>query len=226
MIRSRVACLAAALFLFAAGHAAAEAFPDPLKLYGSDIAFAVWRKGTQIGEHRVTFARQDDVLTVRSILDLAVKFLGLTVYTFHYTCQEIWRDNKLDALTSTIDDNGTKTAVNAKDEGGALAVTGPDAHERIAHSILPSSHWDAQVIDATRVLNTLSGKISEVKLEPLGVESVAVGSTTRPATHYRYVSDFKAESWYDAGGHWLKLRFPGKDGTPIDYVCERCVAPQ
>jgi hypothetical protein len=221
---SRAAAFAAALMALAAGDARADAFPDPFKLYGNEMAFSVWRKGTKIGEHRVTFAQQDGALVVRSLLDLAVKFLGITVYTFHYTCAETWRDGRLDALASMIDDNGTRTAVDAKEEDGALDVTGPETHERIAGFILPSSHWDAQVIGASRVLNTLSGKISDIKLVPLGVESVPVGPATRQATHYRYVGDFSAESWYDATGHWVKLRFPGKDGTPIDYVCERCVA--
>jgi len=224
MFRPCIAALAFAVAALAAGRARGDAFPDPFKLYGHDIAFSVWRKGTEIGEHRVTFARQDGALVVRSLLDLAVKFLGLTVYTFHYTCVETWRGDRLDALTSTIDDNGTKTAVDAKAKDGTLDVEGPEAHERIARFILPSSHWNAEVIGADRVLNTLSGKISGIKLEPLGVESVPVGSATRQAMHYRYVADFAAESWYDAEGRWLKLRFPGKDGTEIDYVCERCAA--
>jgi hypothetical protein len=215
--------LVAALAL--AAPARAHAIPDPFKLYGSEMNFSVWRKGEEIGQHKVTFARQDGALVVRSFFDIAIKFLGLTVYRYDYSSQETWRDGRLDALASTIDDNGTKSAIEAKEDDGKLAVTAPDAHETVAGFILPSTHWNAEVITASRVLNTLNGKVDAIKLVPLGLESVPVGGGTRQAMHYRYTGAIKAESWYDAEGHWLKLRFPGTDGTLIDYVCERCFAP-
>ncbi len=225
MFPLRVAACAVAVLATTADIAAADGVPDPLKLYGGDMVFSVWRSGSEIGQHRVTFLRQDGALVVRSLFDIAVKFLGIAVYRYRYTSEEVWRGGKLDGLASTIDDNGTKSAVNAKEDQGKLAVTGPEAHEDIAGFILPSTHWNAQVIGADRVLNTLSGKVDDIKLVPVGTDSVPVGSETRPATHYRYTGDITAESWYDADGRWLKLRFPGKDGTLIDYVCERCAQP-
>ena len=60
--------------------------------------------------------------------------------------------------------------------------------------ILPSTHWNAQVIAASRVLNTLDGKIDAIKLEPVGQEFVATGAGPRPATHYRYTGDIQAET--------------------------------
>src|SRR6185437_7432588 len=121
-------------------------------------------------------------------------------------------------------DNGTQSAVQAKEENGKLAVVGPETRETVTGPILPSTHWNAQVIAAARVLNTLDGKIDPVKLVAMAVEPVATGAGPRQATHYRYTGDIHAESWYDEAGHWLKLRFPGKDGTLIDYVCVRCFA--
>lgn len=220
----RCVALALAVLVAASARAAAGDPPDPLKLYGNDMVFSVWRKGSRIGEHRVTFAWQDGALLVHSLFDVAVRFLGITIYRYHYASEETWRGGKLDGLVSTIDDDGTKAAVSAKDDDGKLVVTGPAAHEDIAGFILPSTHWDAAVIGANRVLNTLSGKVSDIRLVPAGIESVPVGSQMKAATHYRYTGDITAESWYDAEGHWLKLRFLGKDGSVIDYVCERCVA--
>lgn len=204
---------------------AADTLPDPLKLYGSEMVFSVWRSGSEIGQHRVTFARENGTLTVRSVFDIAVKLLGITVFRYKYQSQEIWRDGLLAQLDSTVDDNGKAQSVQAKARDGKLSVTGPEApSEPVTLPILPSTHWNAQVITATRVLNTLSGKINQIKLVPVGVESVPVGAAQRQATHYRYTGDIQAESWYDSDGHWVKLRFPGTDGTPIDYVCIRCIA--
>ena len=205
--------------------ALAQTLPDPAKLYGDDMLFTVWRSGSEIGQHRVIFAPEDGGLTVRSILELAVKILGITVYRYTYRSQEVWQGDRLVALSSTIDDNGTPRKVEAKMTAAGLAVTGPAASETIARPILPSTHWNPATIAADRLLNTLSGKVDQVKLVPEGVETVPTGAGPRPATHYLYTGEIHAESWYDADGHWLKLRFPGKDGTPIDYVCVRCLAP-
>ena len=219
----RTAVLTLALLILAGG-AHAQAPPDPLKLYGGDIVFSVWRSGSEIGQHRVTFARDNDALTIRSTLDLTVKLLGITVYTYKYQSNELWRDGMLVGLDATQDDNGTPSTVKAERSGGKLDVTGPAGHETVTGSILPSTHWNPQTIEASRLINTLDGKIDTVKLVPEGVESVSVGSGTVQATHYRYTGDIQAESWYDAAGHWVKLRFPGKDGTFIDYVCVTCGA--
>jgi hypothetical protein len=210
--------------LCAAVPARADGPPDPTPLYGSEIVFSVMRKGSEIGQHRVLFTREDGALVVRSLLDLAVKFLGVTVYRYKYSAREVWRDGKLMLLESAVNDDGKAAKVEAEAEAGKIAVSGPAGRALIVPPILPSTHWDPQVIGAGRLLNTLDGKIDRIRLVPEGTDSVPVGTGSREATHYVWTGDIKAESWYDAAGHWLKLRFNGKDGTPIDYVCKRCMA--
>lgn len=203
----------------------AEGPPDPLSLYGPEMVFSVWRSGSEIGQHRVLFTRDGGALVVRSMLDLAVKMLGITVYRYKYAAQEIWRDGKLVQLDSSVNDNGTPAKIEAQAEADKIAVAGPQGKIVAEAPILPSTHWDAQVIAADRVINTLDGKIDQVKLVPEGAESVATATAPIQATHYLWTGDIKAETWYDAAGHWVKLRFKGKDGTPIEYLCVRCAAP-
>jgi hypothetical protein len=218
---------AAVLLLLAAlgANPASAAQPDPMKLYGGAMVFAVWRSGSKIGQHTVNFSRENGALVVRSLFDIVVKLLGIPVYRYKYQSQETWRAGKLARLSSVIDDDGTQSSVEAVAQDDKLAVTGPEFHGLVPLPILPSTHWNAEVISADRVLNTISGKIDAIKLVPQGIESVPTNAGPRQATHYLYTGDIQAESWYDSDGHWLKLRFPGKDGTPIDYVCARCVAP-
>ena len=211
--------------VLAAGPAMASGPPDPLRLYGPEMVFSVWRSGSKIGEHRVIFAREDGALVVRSYLDLAVKFLGITLYRYAYRAQEVWRDGVLAQLTSAVDDNGTAASVKAHRAQGKLDVTGSGGKFVAPGTILPSTNWDAQVIGANLVLNTLDGKLDHVRLVPEGVTAVDTNVGKRTATHYLWTGDIKAEAWYDEAGHWLRLRFLGKDGAPIEYRCMRCVAP-
>jgi hypothetical protein len=39
------------------------------------------------------------------------------------------------------------------------------------------------------------------------------------ATRYRYSGELETEAWYDDAGRRVKLRFKGRDGTPIAYKC-------
>ncbi|MGH7091741.1 MAG: DUF6134 family protein, partial [Stellaceae bacterium] len=157
--------------------------------------------------------------------DIAVKFLGVTVYRYNYQSQETWRGGELAGLVSVVNDDGTVTRVDTSRKDDTLVVNGPEArNEVVALPILPSTHWDAQVIDASRVLNTITGKVAAIKVVKLGPETVTVAGKPHPAMHYRYAGDIQAETWYDQAGHWVKLRFAGKDGSIIDYSCLRCVA--
>lgn len=205
--------------------AAAAAPPDPFKLYGQEMVFRVIRSGSEIGTHTVTFAEADGALFVHSLFDIVVRLLGLPIYRYKYQSDETWRDGRLAALAATVNDNGTETKVEARKKDDALVVDGPEAKDEVVKlPVLPSTHWDDEVIGASHVLNTLNGKLDAVKLVPLGSDSVEVAGAPHAATHYRYTGDITAESWYDAEGHWVKLRFPGKDGTLIDYVCLKCLA--
>ncbi|HZT50929.1 MAG TPA: DUF6134 family protein, partial [Stellaceae bacterium] len=133
----------AAAFAIACTTAARAAPPpDPLALYGPEIVFSVWRSGSEIGQHRVLFARDGGVLVARSLLDLAVKVLGITVYRYTYRAEETWRGGRLERLRSSVDDNGTPARVEAKAEQDKLAVTGPAGDLVIGGAVLPSTHWD------------------------------------------------------------------------------------
>jgi len=45
------------------------------------------------------------------------------------------------------------------------------------------------------------------------------------ATHYVYSGELDTEVWYDDEGRWVKMRFKGRDGSTIEYVCRRCQGP-
>ena len=89
--------------------------------------------------------------------------------------------------------------------------------------IIPTNHWNANVVRQKRVLNTLTGNVNNVTLVAKGREAIATERGDVVATRYAYTGDLvDTEVWYDDAGRWVKLRFMGRDGTPIEYVCRRC----
>lgn len=107
-------------------------------------------------------------------------------------------------------------------EGEGLRITTAAGSKVVAPGIYPTTHWNPGVLGASRVLNTISGKVTEVDLIPMGEEQVMVEGRSVTARRFRYTGEIQPDVWYDADGRWVKMRFNAKDGSTIESVCERC----
>tara|TARA_B100000700_G_C14889294_1_gene781948 strand:- start:85 stop:753 length:669 start_codon:yes stop_codon:yes gene_type:complete len=207
-------------------QAAEKTFVDPLKLYGDKIVFDVFRRGEQIGHHVVRFNRTGHELLVSSRLDLSIDVFFITVYRFLYESKAIWRLGVVNQINVEIDDNGEPFRFQALQRGGVLRIQSERERAEFAGPLLPTNHWNAKVLDANRVLNTLTGDVHEVRIVSDGRELVATERGNVVATKYAYSGEFETEVWYDEQGRWVKMRFDGEDGVPIEYVCQRCQGPE
>lgn len=197
---------------------------DPFALYGDGISFSVWRDGRQVGSHLTRFTDTGAGVRVDSQLSLAIPFLMITAYRYDYRSSALWRDGVLDHLRASVDDDGALSAFEAHRDGESLVVVGDGTTERFPLPLYPTNHWNPDVLGATAVLNTLTGRLNQVAIVDRGEETVETAHGPRPARRYEYTGDLQAEVWYDDGGRWVKLRFQGRDGSTIDYRCERCRA--
>ncbi len=202
--------------------AAKSAALDPIQLYGPEIVFDVYRKGERVGRHHVKFDQDGDTVVAESRFDVKIKVLSLTVYEYLYTSRERWKNGQLVSLQARTDDDGDVTKVNATRTGYALMVDNGIDSQIVSADTYPTTHWNAGVLGATRVINTITGNINDVTIENRGTVTVQTGDIERQATHYAYQGDLTTEVWYDDDGRWVKMRFPGSDGTMIEYRCVRC----
>ncbi len=199
------------------------AHPNPFLLYGASIAFDVFRAGDRVGSHTVRFARSGRELRVESAMDLEINVLFFTVFRYRYRAEERWQNLQLQNLVSQVDDNGRKYGVGAARDGDVINLTRPDDTSiTVAAPVIPTNHWNPAVLKATRVLNTLTGRINQVKIIPRGLEQVATENGPVQAMRYAHTGALQNEVWYDSAGRWVKLRFQGRDGSTIDYICRRC----
>ncbi len=195
---------------------------NPLELYGDEILFDVERNGSIIGFHRTHFEWIDDGLHVSNQFQARIKILFINAYRFLYDSKAIWSKGLLQALTVTVDDDGEDFAMRATADKHGIQIEHGKASFRAVGTLFPTNHWNSKVIYETRVLNTLTGRINQIRITPTGREEVATEVGPVMATRYRYTGDLETEVWYDDTGRWVKLRFNGNDGTPITYQCRRC----
>lgn len=209
-----------------AGPAAARCSDvDPIALYGPEARYEVRRNGSPIGSHRLTFRRHDGVLVINAQFSISITFLGFPVYRYDYRSEEIWKDGCMRSVEAWIDDDGKRWTVTGREKGDELRVSGPSGNFVIERPVFPTNHWNAEVVRTNAVFNTLTGRLNEVNIKRVGDETVPTGTGPRKATHYRFTGELETNVWYDAAGRWVKMRFQGKDGSPIEYICQRCGPP-
>jgi len=195
---------------------------DPRALYGGDILFDVFRAGDKVGFHRVAFDTDDARLTVHSTFQLKIDFLFLTAFRYDYQSTAEWRGGVLDRIEARVDDDGAESRILATRADQKMRIRNSNGDFETLAPLFPTNHWNAKVLGERRVLNTLTGRINEVEIVPQGRETVATERGPVPATRFAYTGDLDNEVWYDDAGRWVKMRFKGRDGSTIDYVCRRC----
>lgn len=204
--------------------ARAASVDEVRSLYGEGIEFGIYRNGSPIGRHSVSFAAEEDGLRVNTDFDLKVGALFVTLYRLDYASEALWRDGKLVALTARTDQNGDVAEVEARAEGDAIRVEGPNGPYEAPLTVYPTNHWNAGVIGTDKVINTITGRVADVRLVPKGTEQVETAHGVIEATRYQYEGPIDNEVWYDARGRWVKMRFPGTDGSTIELRCRKCKA--
>jgi hypothetical protein len=222
-----VSLFSAVFYLGACETAASEATSfeeaaDPKSLYGAGIDFDVYREGKKVGYHTVRFDRDGEFLLVSSKFHLEIRVLFLTAYEYLYEAEGRWWDGHLERLEAAVNDNGTRLSLAAERSGDRIVVRNADGTFAERAPIYPTNHWNESVLPERRVLNTLTGRINDVRIERRGREKVATEAGEVSATRYGYTGDLEADVWYDDAGRWVKLRFTARDGSVIEYACRRC----
>ena len=177
------------------------------------LAFDVLRNGRKVGSHSVSFVEEAGGLRVESRMHLSLRLWFVEAYHFEYRSTERWCGDQLESLSAVTNDNGTQTQVSAARHGDALRLHAPAGSVLVYGRAFATNHWHPGVLQASQVLNTLTGQLNRVRLRNCSERLPdAIG-----AACHEYQGDLQAKVWYDADGHWRGLAFDGRDGSRIEY---------
>lgn len=198
---TRILSVFSALTLLALAPAAMAA-PSASVPASGKLAFDVMRKGKDIGDYVVSFSGSGNDVTAKIATNISVKVpvIGVSAYRFTQSSTETWRGGKLAGLVSKTDDNGTPHDITVD-----------------ASPLVPASLWNADIVHASKVLNTIDGSTDTINVSNLGQESIAAGSGTVKATHYALRGGLNRDLWYD-GTQLVHVRLTADDGSQVDYV--------
>ncbi len=205
-----LAPLASGLSLAASPAAGVELFPQD-----SAWRFLVLRHGNVIGEHRFDFSRRGDDFVVEVAIDIAVDFLGITLFRFTHRAEEVWRDGWLHALTAATDDDGQLWRIRSARSEGALRGTVNDVGFDVSGYVVPASLWHRDTPRSQVLFSTIDGRVKVVNSAALGEDAVPVAGRARPARHFRLTGELERDVWYAEDCSIAKVTFPARDGSLI-----------
>jgi Family of unknown function (DUF6134) len=163
------------------------------------------------------FERTGDTVGVKIATAIAVKIAFITVYRFEHSAHETWKADRVVALQSKTNDDGTNHKVDVAISGGTLLVNADGQETRIDPNIVPGSLWNIRLLKQGLVLNSLDGSQMPVTVKDLGDERIKVRGAAAQAHHYHIDGGLKRDVWYDANQTLVRVMFAAKDNSSIVY---------
>lgn len=179
--------------------------------------FTVLVDGKPAGAANMTIERRDDGTTsVSCDTNVTVRVL---IKKYVYTCQtrEVWKDSRLQSLTSRCNDDGKQFQVSATAAADGVHVT-VNGRERIARpEVWVSSYWtlpDAKIrAGVVPVVDADNGRDIQVRIQHIGATQIAVAGQLQNVDHYRLTGTVQVDLWYDGSGRLVREAFV-EDGHP------------
>lgn len=223
--------LALLVFLLAAGPAAAQTpgqspgqspgqppgtAPPPAE---AEIAYLVKRNGEPIGTLVMKVRHEGPRTTVESHYGIQIRLMSIVLYHYDKHMAETYESGRLVAYRADIDDNGTKSGVQAARDGDKLSVTHPTGRLVVPLGLLPETYWQKATVKQTRLIDSSDGTLLNVQVSDPVREEIRVDGRTLKADRYTMTGDLKRELWYGAArGDWLKMRMTASDGSIIEIL--------
>jgi hypothetical protein len=185
--------------------------PRPARAQPDEYRFRVLREGSQIGTHRVFFAPAPggQELTARTEVDIAVRLAGITVFRLTHRFAETWNGDRLRLATSRYDRNGKVSEMEARSDGNALLVRGPQGTTRLPAEAAPLTWWNPARFNRPLFDNS-TGK-------PMRVQWTRAPLPGGGGTRWIATGDTDSEGMYAADNTWLGWRTVAEDGSTVIY---------
>ena len=170
----------------------------------SRLAFQVFRNGSKVGEHQMSFSGDEDNRTVTTNVDMVVKIGPVPVYKYKHNATERWAAGKWASIDTTTNGNGKIQKVSARAMPGFVQITGPKGAVRGPADAVPLSHWN-QGTFGKPLFNQQEGKMLKVTC------------TKVKAGHWQLRGEAEIDDFYDGSGNWLALQGKLEDGSKMEY---------
>ena len=205
----------------ALGLASATSGPafSTLRPAAGDVAFDVFRNGSEIGYHNITVSTMG-TRTVANIEILLEVGLGpIVLYRYRHKNEEIWDGDQFVSFESETDNDGEPFKIRAeRREDGIFVYREHDEDFLVpGFDALPTTYWNPKTVTRSQMIDTQKGRLMDVAVQEGDWQMVDTKNGTVEAQQFDIAGDLNLSIWYDREGAWSKLSFPFK-GATFDYL--------
>ena len=164
--------------------------------------FRVLLDASEVGTHMFRVTERGAERLVESDARFKVKLLFIDAYTYAHEARERWQGDCLRELDARTDDNGERVTVRAR----------PPA------CVMSFAYWNPRMLQQKQLLNAQTGELTEVRIEPLGEETLRVRGAPLSARRYAvHAPKFRIDLWYAADASWVGLETRTASGRLLRY---------
>ncbi|MFI4964471.1 MAG: DUF6134 family protein [Caulobacterales bacterium] len=169
-----------------------------------NLAFAVFRNGSRIGEHHVVFAGDGPALTATTDAVMTVKLGPVPLFRYHHHAVETRHDGVFASMQTATTTNGKAEQVEAERTAGGVRIDGSHGEAMLSRNTNPLNHWDQQIF-AGPLFNPQTGKLMKVRTAKVG------------PGHWTIRGEAEIDDFYDESGAWRSLTGKLDDGSRVEY---------
>ena len=189
-------------------------FPIPKD---NKVSFDIIRKNKVIGSVETTFTKTNEILTVKTILNIKVSVLFIPAYKFSQIAEEKWLNGEFiefDGYTNFEDER--EYFVNGKDTENKFIASGMDGEIVVDKSILPLNYWNKNILNEKKVFDTQKGIVREISVKKQNDEVININGKEIDAEKFLLNASTNPKDkgpfpqytlWYAKNGELLKFQF-------------------
>jgi hypothetical protein len=183
--------------------------------------FSVVWKGDPIGTQSLSVTRSGSALDVAVDIDIAVKVLGVTAYSYKMQNRERWEGDTLISMSASTRDGGKKSFAKANRKSGKLMVNGSGFSGEVPGDAVTTTYWSPAFLKRGDWISSQTGKLLKVKSSAAGKETLKLKGGAINASRYRVRGSggFAVDLFY-AGGEFAGTSFDAR-GEPGMVVADR-----
>jgi hypothetical protein len=170
--------------------------------------FAVRVDNKACGTHQLHIQSRDDgTVTVDSNADVTVK-IALITYRYAFRGTEIWKEGRIQQITTSTNDNGKKHNVNASGTKEGMTVSADGKEFQVKGETWATTYWklppENQRGPAVTLLDADTGKLINARLERAGLEKIMVLGKQVDCMHYKLTGGVQVDLWYDGADRMVR----------------------
>ncbi len=183
------------------------------------LEYELLRNNKPIGYHKYEFKRNGNNLIVKSDVNFNISKLGVNLYKYSAKSEEIYKDNKFFAFSSTTNQNKKEkyVKITLEDNENSLKVDGSSYKGAADIDTIVGTWWNHEIIKAKAQISAISGRIIEQNVEFIGKEKIKIKDKTYNTLHFKFKSSnpnlpdnkkLNTDIWYEEKTFlWVKAAF-------------------